>query len=74
MYDLDPCDRCDGEGKECVNCPHKRKWIEEDYTETQKDIIGALQMEPEKDYTTTEYKNVTLVEPKPKSDKEEFHG
>jgi DnaJ-class molecular chaperone len=25
----DPCDRCDGEGKDCVNCPHVRKWLEE---------------------------------------------
>lgn len=25
----DPCDRCDGEGKVCVGCPHVREWIEE---------------------------------------------
>lgn len=25
----DPCDRCDGEGKDCVNCQWVRKWLSE---------------------------------------------
>ena len=25
----DPCDRCDGEGKDCVNCKHVREYLKE---------------------------------------------
>lgn len=25
----DPCDRCDGEGKDCQGCKHVREWLEE---------------------------------------------
>lgn len=25
----DPCDRCDGEGKDCVGCSHVREYLEE---------------------------------------------
>lgn len=25
----DPCDRCDGEGKDCVKCQWVRKWLAE---------------------------------------------
>lgn len=24
----DPCDRCDGEGKECQGCKHVREYLE----------------------------------------------
>ena len=24
---VDPCDRCDGEGKDCVGCSHVREYL-----------------------------------------------
>lgn len=29
QYDIDPCDRCDGEDADCLGCSHHREWIEE---------------------------------------------